>query len=104
MYLQFFSDFHETLPFNYDSPVPEGGMREKGRNGGVIRWSWGRLAKLLGAAYHMIREGTGRGREERGVFRNKHSSVFRRPYLALALRCQEVRIRISFTDFSFKRV
>ena len=62
----------------------------------------GRLAKLPGVPYdsRRIRE----GREERGVFRNKHSSVFRRPYLALALRCQEVRIRISFTDFSFKRV
>ena len=102
MYAQFFSHFHETLPFNYDSPVPEGGMREGGRNGSVIRWSWGGWRSSR--AYHMIREGTGRGREERGVFRNKHSSVFRRPYLALALRCQEVRIRISFTDFSFKRV
>ena len=97
-----FSDFYETLPFNYDSPVPEGGMREGGRNGSVIRWSWGGWRSSR--AYHMIREGTGRGREERGVFRNKHSSIFRRPYMAPALRCQEVRIRISFTDFSFKRV
>ena len=61
MYLQFFSDFHETLPFNYDSPVPEGGMREKGRNGGVIRWSWGRLAKLPGVSYDSRRNREGEG-------------------------------------------
>ena len=64
MYLQFFSDFYGTLPFNYDSPVPEGGMREGGRNGSVIRWSWGGWRSSR--AYHMIREGSGRGGRNEG--------------------------------------
>ena len=48
MYLQFFSHFHETLPFNYDSPVPEGGMGEGGVGTGVSSVGHGEAGEAPG--------------------------------------------------------